>query len=436
MRETIYDFIGIGIGPFNLGLAALSEPLSDVNALFLDMADSFDWHPGMLLNEATLQTSFIADLVTLADPTSPYSFLNYAKQVGRLYAFYIKEDFFLLRQEYNQYCKWVASQLSCLRFGQFVELARYDEARRCYVLSCLCTRTGRVSQYLARKLVLGTGTKPQLPRCCDGVPVVHSGQYLANRAELQQHKTIAVVGSGQSAAEIYLDLLKDAPRHDYRVDWITRSPRFFPLEYTKLTLEMTSPDYIDYFHALPDSVRDPLLDAQKGLYKGINRTLINAIYDELYRQSLVGSPPSMLLSNTEMKTVEHDAQRGYMLALHHDETGQTANYSCDALVVASGYGYQEPAFLQGIAPRIRRDTQNRLAVARNYSVDTHDGEIFVQNAELHTHGLAAPDLTMACHRNSVILREILGHAPYPIEERVAFQTFGMLPAIEREQVWV
>ena len=66
MQQKIYDFIGIGIGPFNLGLAALSQPLTGVNSLFLDMQSGFNWHPGMLLEHATMQTSFIADLVTLA----------------------------------------------------------------------------------------------------------------------------------------------------------------------------------------------------------------------------------------------------------------------------------------------------------------------------------------------------------------------------------
>ena len=63
---------------------------------------------------------------------------------------------------------------------------------------------------------------------------------------------------------------------------MTRSPRFFPLEYTKLTLEMTSPEYVDYFHALPEATRDRLAAEQKGLYKGINAELINEIYDLLY----------------------------------------------------------------------------------------------------------------------------------------------------------
>jgi len=436
MQHKIYDFIGIGIGPFNLGLAALSQPLAGVNSLFLDMQSSFNWHPGMLLEQATMQTSFIADLVTLADPTHPCSFLNYAKQSGRIYAFYIKEDFFLLREEYNRYCQWVARQLNNLRFNQCVQQLHYDAERQCYVLGCLSTRTGEVQQYLARKLVLGTGTKPQLPACCEGMPVLHSGQYLSQKPALQRKQRLAVIGSGQSAAEIYLDLLRDAGRLGYRVDWITRSPRFFPLEYTKLTLEMTSPDYIDYFHALPEGVRDPLLASQKGLYKGINRSTINTIFDELYRQGLDGTPPSTLLTNTELLDIGYHPQaRQFTLHLRHHETGSANTARYDEVVIASGYAYQEPAFLQGIQPLIQRDAQGRFAVQRNYSIDHSGKSLFVQNAELHTHGLAAPDLTMACYRNSVILRELLGYAPYPIEERVSFQTFGLPHTQQQELTW-
>ena len=127
--NKIYDFIGIGIGPFNLGLACLAEPIDGLDCLFLDRAEGFNWHPGMMLDSATLQTPFMADLVTLADPTSRFSFLNYAKQIGRLYAFYIKEDFFLMRREYNQYCQWVVEQLDSLRFGHFVQHVDYLDER-------------------------------------------------------------------------------------------------------------------------------------------------------------------------------------------------------------------------------------------------------------------------------------------------------------------
>lgn len=103
-----YDFIGIGLGPFNLGLACLTEPIDELNGLFLESKPDFEWHSGMFLEGAHLQTPFMSDLVTMADPTSPYSFLNYLKEKGRLYSFYIRENFYPLRTEYNDYCRWAA----------------------------------------------------------------------------------------------------------------------------------------------------------------------------------------------------------------------------------------------------------------------------------------------------------------------------------------
>ena len=43
-----YDFIGIGIGPFNLSVAALAEGLDGFSSLFLERKPHFSWHPGLL----------------------------------------------------------------------------------------------------------------------------------------------------------------------------------------------------------------------------------------------------------------------------------------------------------------------------------------------------------------------------------------------------
>ena len=96
-----------------------------------------------------------------------------------------------------------------------------------------------------------------VPESCRdlGGDLLHTSQYMHRKEELQGKKSITVVGSGQSAAEIYYELLSEIDVHGYQLNWVTRSPRFFPLEYTKLTLEMTSPDYIDYFRALPEESR-------------------------------------------------------------------------------------------------------------------------------------------------------------------------------------
>ncbi|MGW9413740.1 lysine N(6)-hydroxylase/L-ornithine N(5)-oxygenase family protein [Arthrobacter cupressi] len=431
VRESgrIYDLAGIGLGPFNLGLAALSEPIGGLDAVFLERRESFDWHPGMMLEPAHLQVPFMADLVTLADPTSKYSFLNFLKQTGRLYRFYIRENFYPLRAEFNQYCQWVAGQLESVRFSTDVLDVSYDDG--VYTLSVQGPDGAEVLR--ARRLVLGTGTSPYIPAACAGIVagenagglVLHNAEYLSRKSELQSKRSITIVGSGQSAAELYYELLSEIDVHGYQLNWVTRSGRFFPLEYTKLTLEMTSPEYVDYFHSLPAEQRDSLIDSQKNLYKGINSDLIDDIYDLLYTKSLSGIVDTQLFTHSSLNAAAWDAAQGsHTLELRHEEHGRDFTLESEAVVFATGYKYQEPGFLAGIADRIRRDYRGRFDVSRNYSTGVEPGEIFVQNAELHTHGFVTPDLGMAAYRNSWILREITGREVYPIERSIAFQQFG------------
>jgi lysine N6-hydroxylase len=426
---TLHDFIAIGLGPYNLGLACLTEPIDGLDGLFLESRTEarYGWHPGMLLHSATLQTPFMADLVTLADPTSPYSFLNFLKETGRLYPFYIRENFYPVRAEYNEYCLWAAARLRTIRFGQTVTRVDYDEAQGNYVVQSVSAATGQVTESRARRLVLGTGTPPHIPEPCLGLggDVVHSADYLTGKAALQSKESITVVGSGQSAAEIYLDLLADAGTDTYHLSWVTRSPRFFPLEYTKLTLEMTSPEYVDYFHALPEATRYRLEAEQKGLFKGIDAVLINEIFDTLYLKSVRGPAATRLVTNTEVRGARYDEPGGtYTLDLHHQEQDRAFTLATQGLVLATGYRYQVPQFLEPVRDRIRWDDHGRYDVARNYSIDLAGGEIFLQNAGTHTHSITSPDLGMGAYRNSWIISEILGRDYYPVEKSIAFQEFG------------
>lgn len=77
----------------------------------------------------------------------------------------------------------------------------------------------------------------------------HSAEYLKRKPGGFKGKRVAVVGSGQSAAEVFYDLVgEDEAEH---VSWLTRSKGFFPMEYSNLGLEYFSPDYIDFFYQLP-----------------------------------------------------------------------------------------------------------------------------------------------------------------------------------------
>lgn len=433
MSAHVHDLVGVGIGPFNLGLACLSAP-TGLDAVFLDRADGFRWHHGMMIEGATIQVPFLADLVTMADPTSPYSFVNWLKHTGRLYPFYIRESFYALRTEYDAYCRWAAGRLPNLRWNHEVVAIEHDAADDVYVVRAMRTDTGEESEVRARHVVLGVGTRPIVPDALCGLdgPVIHSAEYLDRRDELRASGSITIVGSGQSAAEIYRDLIEGARDGGYRLDWITRSPRFFPMEYTKLTLELTSPEYTDHFHGLPLGIRQHLGREQRSLYKGISGELIDDIYDTLYRLSADGPVPTTLLTDTEVTAAEWRDDR-YRLRVRHGLLGAEHMRETASLVLATGYAAQTPPFLAPIADRLDEDALGRLAVARDYSIDGGRGRVFVQNGEEHTHGLTAPDLGFGAWRNSSILASILGREVYPLERRIAFQDFGV-PADARESV--
>lgn len=430
--KPVHSIIGIGIGPFNLGLAALLEPVQEVNALFFDQAAAFDWHPGLMLQNTTLQDPFMGtDLVTMADPTSRFSFLNFLKKTGRLFQFFIRHDFYMLRREYNVYCKWVAEQLSNCRFSHKVTKVSYEDGL--YQVTVTNTRTGETGVHLAERLVLGTGTQPVVPSFInkDELPgVIHSSEYLSQKAGILEQGALTIVGSGQSAAEVFYDLLPEAQR-GFRLHWFTRSDRFFPMEHSKLTLEISSPDYVSYFYQLPAERRAKILSTQASLSKGINYSLIDQIYDTLYEMTVGGkNVPVQLRANCELTSIEPSLQGGYTLQFTHVQQQAPFTHHAGAILLATGYGYHEPAFLQGINERINRGRNGSPAVQRNYTIDINGQEIFVQNAETQTHGFTAPDLSMGAYRNSWIINTITGKEIYKPEERIAYQEFGVSRKLE------
>ena len=425
--EKIYSVIGIGIGPFNLGLAALIEPVEELSSLFFDQSERFDWHPGLMLDNASLQVPFLADLVTMADPSNPYSFLNYIKESGRLYRFYIRENFFIYRKEYNQYCQWVASKLSNCRFSH--KVASIDYADDVYKIVVLNTKTNTSEAFYSHKIVLGTGTSPHVPEFINQEAlhnVIHTSKYLYFKPQVSENSTVTIIGSGQSAAEVFRDLLPET-QNGLQLKWYTRSSHFFPLDNkSKLTLELTSPEYVDHFYSLSHEKRKQLLSKQHGLYKGIDQELINEIFDSLYEMSLEGKPLNVeLRSNLKLTSVNEEKDGSYHLDFIHTELEEPFDDRTDYLVMATGYKYKEPAILSSIENRIQRLENGLFNVNRNYTIDKNGTEIFVQNAELHTHGLSTPDLGMGAYRNSCIINQLAGREIYKVERRIAFQEFGV-----------
>lgn len=427
--QPIYDFIGIGIGPFNLGMAVLSQPIKELNCLFFEQKKEFSWHAGMLIENTTLQVPFMADLVLPVDPTSKFTFINYLKEIQRLFKFCIKEDNFITRKEYVNYCKWVTAQLPNCYFGHSVKHSEYLADKHCYELTVLNNFTQTEHVYYTKRLIIGIGTCPNIQEFAKehlSSQVFHNSSYLYNKLEtVSSSRSITIVGSGQSAGEVFYDLLQESFNHSYHLNWFTRSPRFFPMEYAKLTHEFTSPDYINYFYSLAEHKKEKVLKTQDVLYKGMNIALINSIYDVLYNRDLEEHENNIgLTTNCELKDISKGKGMELLLQFYHREQEKEFTWSTDTLILSTGYCFELPSFLNKIKERIQWDSKGRFAVNENYSIDKSGNEIFVLNAELHTHGFLAPDLGMAPYRNATILNQILGYEYYKMEKNITFQSFS------------
>ncbi|WP_085505484.1 lysine N(6)-hydroxylase/L-ornithine N(5)-oxygenase family protein [Thalassobacillus devorans] len=431
-KSNIYDVIGIGIGPFNLGFAALAEGVPEIDALFFEKKPQFDWHPGMMIEGTTLQVPFLADLVSMADVTNRYSFLNYLQEKNRLYRFYFREDFHIPRKEYNHYCRWVTEQLDNCHFHvnvKQVELQTID-GEDVYEIVVEDVRTKEEDCYYSRHILMGIGTVPAVPEQLQealGEKVFHTADYLYKKNICKGAEKVTVIGSGQSAAEVFLDLLEDQPDHVYSLDWYTRSKGFFPMEYSKLGLEHFSPDYTSFFYQLAQAKKDKLLNEQDLLYKGISAETISDIYELLYQRSVGEEEPDIHLQ--AMSAIKQINPVGEKWRLYGCQLVSEEEFLVETDVVILGTGYKSnfPDFLMPVHDLIIRDSQGRFSVCEDYKLSMdgiYNNHIFIQNGEIHTHGVGAPDLGLGAHRNAVIINSLAGRDVYPVSQVNVYQSFG------------
>ncbi|UGY90809.1 lysine N(6)-hydroxylase/L-ornithine N(5)-oxygenase family protein [Streptomyces gobiensis] len=447
-RDHPLDLAGIGIGPFNLSLAALAHPIPGLRTASYDQNPAFHWHPGLLIEGTTLQVPFLADLVTLADPTNPWSYLNYLRTHDRLFPFYFAERFHAPRAEYDAYCRWVSQELAAangasgtgLHFSHQVDAIRWNPEQALFEIDFTRLDTDGEAEALgrsyARNLAIGIGTTPHIPDPlrplaeAPTVPVIHSADYLDHRERLLAADHVTVIGSGQSGAEIFLDLLKHRPAGQEHLHWLTRSPAFAPMEYSKLGLEHFTPDYERYFHALPEQTRDQLLPRQWQLHKAIDHDTIDTIHQELYQRTLTsGWPQTVLTPGVTVRTAGRVGTTHIELHLQHDEQDERSRLTTSAVILATGYRERPlERILAALDPYLRRDSSERPRIDAQHRLildPSVTGDIYLLGAGSHTHGVGTPDLGLAAHRSATILNTLTGKNPYPLPDRTAFTTFGV-----------
>lgn len=417
----VHDLIGIGFGPSNVAMAiAISEhnaragTRGAVTAQFFEQQPAFGWHRGMLIDDATMQVSFLKDLVTLRNPASEFSFLCYLKSQGRLIDFINHKNLFPLRVEFHDYFEWAASQVDDL-VSYDHEVVGVTQVIEDGVVQHLdvTVRSGEgLTVHRARNLVIGTGLRPLLPQGVErGDRVWHTSELLTRVAELDgtSPSRFVVVGAGQSAAENVAYLHRRFPEAE--ICAVFSRYGYSPADDSAFANKIFDPDAVDEFYAAPENIKRRLMDYHGNTnYSVVDIDLIDDLYRQMYQEKVLGTERLRFLNVSRLTAAEEtpDKVRATVTSL---VTGEETVLDADVVVFATGYSPADPLGLLGeAAAHCLRDEEGRVRVERDYRIATDAAlncGIYLQGGTEHTHGITSSLLSNTAIRVGEILDSLL-----------------------------
>lgn len=423
----VHDLIGIGFGPSNVALAiALSEHHAGVGgerpvtARFVERQPRFGWHRGMLIDDATMQVSFLKDLVTLRNPASRYSFLCYLQSRGRLVDFVNHKSLFPLRVEFHDYLEWAAAQVDdMVSYGrEAVEIrpvtAPGDPETVEYldVVTRAAAPGGPETVLRARNLVIGTGLTPRMPDGLDRTERVwHNCELLDRTAALQDAdpRRFVVLGAGQSAAETVAHLHGRFPRAE--VCAVFSRYGYSPSDDSGFANRIFDPAAVDDYFAAPEGVKRKLLEYHANTnYSVVDLDLIDDLYRRSYREKVLGAERLRMFNVSRLADLVEDDDR-VRVVVESLATGEKTPLDADVVVCATGYRPPDALGLLGAAGRYcRRDEAGRVRVERDYRIATAPAlrcGVYLQGGTEHTHGITSSLLSNTAVRTGEILRSVI-----------------------------
>lgn len=418
------DLLLIGAGPSNIALAVAVEefghPPGAKKVVMLEAGAGISWHPGMLFPRAQSQVSFLKDLATLRNPTSPFTFLNFLHKTGRLDDFVNLQTFFPYRREISAYLRWCVEQLHTVEVRYSSAVAKIqpllDERGRVQRWWVVC-HDGR--EYRARRLVYGAGRTAHVPEPFCGLNsprLLHASRFLERLAQLDvtQIQSIAVVGGAQSSAEVYEECIRHFPAA--RVRLLMRSVGLAPYGGSKFTNSLYSNDFVDPFYDSPEATRGQVLAAMRDSnYSGATPSTLESLFRFHYLQRMDGQNRAQI--HTQCRFLHAEVQ-GERIAVGwtsgHDN--QESHDTFDLMVLGTGYKNEVPVLLGGA---MRALGIEELGVNRNYrsSVRCAPGSsLHVLGINEATHGISDTLLSVVGFRAERVLDDMRTEPHPPARE--------------------
>lgn len=422
-KQTHYDLIGVGIGPFNLSIAALAATQAQLSSMFFEKKPHFAWHPGLLLQDSKMQTSFMKDLVSCVDPTSPYSFMNYLVRNRKVYPFLASGQAVISRLEFSDYMGWVAHQLHNTRFDSKVEEVYFEGDR-------FVVRSG-AQRFYSRHLVMGTGMQPYLPGCAE--PFVGSSCFHASKLVLQhpdlRNKRVAIIGGGQTGADVFQHVFDGKYGKPARLDWISRRPNIEALDEACFTDEYFMPNYVKSFYHLEQNRKDREVSRQKLTSDGITNQCLQDLYQRLYHDKYVLKNPAWWsIQPSQTLTAMSRSEQGYSLQLRHGLDGAHRVLEADAVVLCTGFKRALPPCLAQLMPDIETDSSGQVILSEDFCTNwqgSKSNRIYMVNAGMRSHGIAEPQLSLTSWRAATIINHVMARQVYDLTEQDHILDWGL-----------
>ncbi len=430
--DSIYDVLGIGFGPSNLALAvalhehgATAQAGEELRAGFLERQPTFGWHRGMLIDDATMQVSFLKDLVTMRDPTSGFTFLNYLREQGRLVDFLNQKTLFPLRIEFHDYFEWAAA-----RVGHLVEydaevvsvkpVTEDGEVRWFDVTSRTPGAPERPTVRRTRAVCVATGLEPHLPPGAElSEHIWHNSELLPRVDQLVRSgapvRRAVVLGAGQSAAEAVDYLHRRFPEAE--ICSVFSKYGYTPADDSPFANRIFDPEAVDVFYAASPDVKQSLLDYHRGTnYSVVDMDLIESLSRTMYQEKVQGTRRLRMMNVSRIREVAGHGD-GVRVTVEFLPTGERETLDSDVLVYATGYQPRGIGdHLGEIAKLCLRDDEDQLRVGRDHRVETAPNVtagIYLQGGTEHTHGLTSTLLSATAVRAGEIRSSLLDHRAAP-----------------------
>lgn len=427
-EPEVLDVVGIGFGPSNLALAIALEEYNhaapdcdQLRSAFFEKQLRFGWHRGMLIDDATMQVSYLKDLVTRRNPTSDFSFLSYLHQAGRLDDFINHKILFPLRIEFHDYLEWAARRVAHLvQYGcEVVDVKPVADAEAVTSFDVV-VRTSKLPSserffHRTRNVVVAAGLEMHLPaeaklsdRVWHNCDLLHQLDSLPGAPMPQR---FVVVGAGQSAAEVVEYLHRRFP--EAQVCSVFKRYGFTPADDSPFANRVFDPASVDTYYYAPRAVKRMIFDYHRNTnYSVVDEELISELYRRAYQERVQGRE-RLKIFNASHVVQSHERPDRVDVTVEHLPSGQRTILECDAVVYATGYRLADWVKLLGEAGQLcQRDDEGMVCMERDYRVATSRstvGGIYLQGATEHSHGIGSSLLSNIAVRTGEIVRSIADH---------------------------